>query len=105
MMRRIAVPGLAIACAACAAGGGYGAPATGTEPAAKPEEGSCDASAAQRYVGKPASVEAGSAILGESGARTLRWGPPRSVWTMDFRRDRVNVRYDDDMIITDVTCG
>jgi hypothetical protein len=47
----------------------------------------------------------GAAILRESGARTLRWGPPRTAWTMDYRQDRVNLRYDDNMKITEVSCG
>jgi hypothetical protein len=47
----------------------------------------------------------GTAILQESGAKLLRWGPPNSVWTMDYREDRVNIRYDENMTITYVTCG
>ena len=47
----------------------------------------------------------GKAILAESGAEVLRWGPPNSAWTMDYREDRVNVRYDDEMKITEITCG
>jgi len=35
----------------------------------------------------------------------LRWGPPRSAMTMDFRQDRVTVAYDDAMIITHIACG
>ena len=69
------------------------------------EPGSCDAAAVQSHIGHPASQEMGAAILAESGARTLRWGPPNSMWTMDYREDRVNVRYDRDMVITAVTCG
>ena len=40
-----------------------------------------------------------------TGARTLRWGPPRSAMTMDYRQDRVNVMYDDTYKSTQVTCG
>ena len=68
-------------------------------------EGSCDAAAAQGHIGHTASQGMGAAILQDSGARTLRWGPPDSAWTMDYRPDRVNVRYDRDMKITAVTCG
>ena len=35
----------------------------------------------------------------------LRWAPPRSAMTMDYRQDRVNVMYDDAYKITQVTCG
>ena len=50
-------------------------------------------------------AEMGAAILRESGARTLRWGPPRSAMTMDYRQDRVNIMYDDAYKITQVSCG
>ena len=59
----------------------------------------------QSYVGQQATGEVGEAILVASKAKTLRWGPPNSVWTMDYREDRVNVRYDERMTITAVTCG
>ncbi|WP_100260472.1 I78 family peptidase inhibitor [Qipengyuania seohaensis] len=69
------------------------------------DPGSCDAAAVQSHIGHEATSEMGAAILAESGARTLRWGPPESAWTMDYRTDRVNVRYDRDMKITAITCG
>lgn len=87
-----------LALAGCA--GSYASP----EPA-RPAPGICDAQAAQTYVGKKASGEVGTAILTSSKARSLRWGPPNSAWTMDYREDRVNVRYDDAMIITSIACG
>ena len=65
----------------------------------------CNAEAAQSHVGRNASQSNGEAILKDSGARTLRWGPPNAAWTMDLRQDRVNVRYDEKMKITDITCG
>lgn len=65
----------------------------------------CDAEAAQSFVGQKATAESGARIRGKTGARQLRWGPPDSAWTMDFRPDRVNVRYDRDMTITEITCG
>lgn len=77
-------------------------------PPAEPQErpiAKCDASAVQRFVGQSATQETGAAILAQSGAKSLRWGPPESMWTMDYREDRVNVRYDAVMVITTVTCG
>ncbi len=65
----------------------------------------CNAESAQAHIGHNATQAGGAVILKESGARTLRWGPPRSAWTMDYRQDRVNVRYDDAMKIIEVTCG
>jgi hypothetical protein len=65
----------------------------------------CKAEPAQYHIGHDATQAMGNAILKDSGARTLRWGPPNSAWTMDYREDRVNVRYDDKMKITGITCG
>lgn len=67
--------------------------------------GECDAGPVQYHVGGTATSEVGEAILTESGARRLRWGAPDSAWTMDYRTDRVNVRYDGTMTITEITCG
>ena len=79
---------------------------TGPSPVPPAETGGeCNAAAVQSHVGHKATAEMGAAILAESGARSLRWGPPNSAWTMAYRSDRVNVRYDESMTILDVTCG
>ena len=74
---------------------------TGTTPMAM----TCNAAPAQYHLGHDATQAMGAAVLKDSGARSLRWGPPNSAWTMDYREDRVNVRYDAGMKITEVTCG
>ncbi len=74
-------------------------------PPPRPGAMACNAEAAQYHVGHDATQAMGRAILKDSGARSLRWGPPNGAWTMDYREDRVNVRYDDKMKITEVTCG
>ena len=83
--------------------------ATYSDPAAPPDRPSadalCNAEAVQSHVGAMVTPEIGATILEESGAESLRWGPPNSVWTMDYRADRVNVRYDEEMMITEITCG
>ncbi|MDZ4138378.1 MAG: I78 family peptidase inhibitor [Erythrobacter sp.] len=100
-----AVIGLAaIGLAGCATYGADAAPDQATAPAA-PEPMMCNAEPAQYHIGHDATQAMGTAILKESGARTLRWGPPRSAWTMDYRQDRVNVQYDDQMKIIAITCG
>lgn len=68
-------------------------------------DASCDGSAVQYHIGHTASAEMGQAMLAESGARTLRWAPPRSAMTMDYRHDRLTVSYDDNMVIDRVSCG
>lgn len=87
-----------------AACGAAGDGVASTPPSAETAQ-MCDAAPAQYHIGHDATEAMGAAILKDSGARTLRWGPPRSAWTMDYRQDRVNVRYDDKMKIIDVTCG
>mgnify|MGYP005855221687 CR=1 len=65
----------------------------------------CNAAPAQYHVGQNATKALGEAIVKDSGARSFRWGPPNAAWTMDFRDDRVNVRYDAKMTIIEITCG
>ncbi len=74
-------------------------------PIEKPVQHRCQAEPVQSHVGHKATQAMGAAILRDSGAHTLRWGPPDSAWTMDYREDRVNVRYDRSMTITAITCG
>lgn len=65
----------------------------------------CNAAPAQYHVGHSATQSMGEAILKDAGARALRWGPPNAAWTMDYRQDRVNVQYDENMKIVKITCG
>ncbi|WP_120077679.1 I78 family peptidase inhibitor [Aurantiacibacter odishensis] len=71
------------------------------DPAAQ----ACDADAAQGLIGTMASSEVGARLLELTGARTLRWAPPRAALTMDYRSDRLTVYYDDDLRIERITCG
>lgn len=68
-------------------------------------EAECNLAAAERFIGQAASKDVGAQLLAASGARTLRWAPPRSALTMDYRPDRLTVSYDDAMIITEMTCA
>jgi hypothetical protein len=67
--------------------------------------GKCNAEPAQRFVGEKADVAHGHAIQQITGSELLRWAPPRSALTMDFREERVTIAYDDAMTITMITCG
>lgn len=67
--------------------------------------GECSNDALAQYVGQTATAELGAEMLRVSGARTLRWGPPGSAMTMDFRPDRLTVSYDEKMVITTARCG
>ncbi|HET6536592.1 MAG TPA: I78 family peptidase inhibitor [Sphingopyxis sp.] len=92
---------MAMPLAACTATG-----ATDQTPAGPATmESSCSADAVQSMIGQKVSGAVGEQILKATGASTLRWGPPRSAMTMDYRTDRVTVSYDDAMIITGISCG
>lgn len=68
-------------------------------------EGQCDATSLSSAVENLATSDLGAHLLAESGARSLRWIPPRSAVTMDYRSDRLNITYDDDYRITRIYCG
>lgn len=65
----------------------------------------CNADSVQSLLGQKATAEIGADALAKSGSRTLRWIPPNSAVTMDFRQDRLNIDYDDKMVITRIHCG
>ncbi|MGB3794724.1 MAG: I78 family peptidase inhibitor [Alteraurantiacibacter sp.] len=74
-------------------------------PNVREPAGECDAGTVQDHIGHRASAQSGATLQGTSDARTLRWVPPRTVVTMDYRPDRLTVTYDDDMMIEKITCG
>ena len=65
----------------------------------------CNAEPAQLFIGPKADAASGLAIRQATGADEVRWGPPRTPMTMEFKQGRVTVAYDDAMNITAVTCG
>ncbi len=75
------------------------------EPVRMGADGSCNADSVQDRIGQGATAELGAQLLAATGARTLRWAPPRSAMTMDFRPDRLTVSYDDNMAIDRIICG
>ncbi len=79
-------------------------PPPGDPPVSGEPEGSCRAEPGQRFVGMKATAEVGAQMLAATGAKTLRWVPPRSAVTMDFNPSRLTVSYDDNSMITTVAC-
>lgn len=79
--------------------------ATTGEPSRDRITGECKPEPGQAFVGQTASAEVGAQLLKATGAARLRWGPPRSAMTMDYRPDRLTVSYDDDLVIDRVSCG
>lgn len=80
-------------------------PASQPAPVTPPAEAACSNDPLPAFVGRKASEAVGAEMLAASGARALRWVPPRTAVTMDFRADRLTVSYDDDMLITRASCG
>lgn len=78
-------------------------PAAAELPTAPADE--CNATAAQVHLGQKATGELGVELLRQTAARVLRWVPPRTAVTMDYRADRVTVGYDDDYTIVRISCG
>ena len=71
-----------------------------------PEQGfGCQADTVQYAIGQIATAQLGGKLAKESGAELLRWIPPRTAVTMDYRAERLNISYDDDMRVTLISCG
>ena len=96
-MRALALVAAALGVTACTT-------TTAAEDPSDDLQGPCRAEPAQSMIGTKATTEAGAELLRLTHARTLRWVPPRTAVTMDFRPDRLTVSYDDDMIITRISC-
>jgi len=74
-------------------------------PIAQSPPGACNADAAQSLLGQKATLDMGGKLQAMTGAKTVRWVPPRTAVTMDFRADRLTVSYDDDYVIDRISCG
>ena len=100
-MMRFTIFPIALAAAACATS----SPPTGGLEAPDAPPAACNATEAQQFIGRKATSSLGTSVLDMTDARRLRWGAPDSVFTMDYREDRVNVIYDEQGIITRIYCG
>jgi hypothetical protein len=56
-------------------------------------------------LGQQATSETGAVIMRASHAAVLRWAPPGSMLTMDYREDRVTVHLDAAGKVTEIKCG
>ncbi len=79
--------------------------ACATAPRPRAPQGACNDEAALRFLGQTATGELGWKMMAATGAKTLRWVPPRTAVTMDFSPDRLTVSYDDDYRILTATCS
>ncbi len=74
-------------------------------PAAEAGGFECDAAPAQYAIGKKTSTALAQELMAKSGASVLRWIPPRTAVTMDYSSVRLNISYDDNMVIDRISCG
>jgi len=65
----------------------------------------CDAGNTSQYVGQLGTADTGAAIMRTTKAAVLRWAPPNTMLTMDYREDRVTVWVDEATKITKIRCG
>ena len=101
MQRTITSLIVILALAGCSAGSSQ----QGPDMAAPAPVEECDASNAQEFVGERATQELGQILMERTGAQILRWGPPNSAMTMDYRVERLTVSYDQNMVIEMISCG
>ena len=84
--------------------------ATASAPEAMPVHGvtpghKCQASGTDHFIGQRGSRNTGAAVKRATKAAVLRWSPPNTMLTMDYREDRVTVWVDENRKITKVRCG
>lgn len=65
----------------------------------------CDAASSQSLIGQKATKELGERVVKNSGAQVFRWLAPGMAVTMEYSPVRVNVTYDEKMIVTSINCG
>lgn len=100
MRSLLAIASLALA--ACSTVPADNAPPPANEAAAGQ---ACSGEGLDQFVGRGRSAETESALLGQSGAKAVRWVPKGTMITMEFREDRVTAWLDANNRIERVNCG
>ena len=65
----------------------------------------CNAAKVQSMIGRTATAELGTEAVRLAGARSMRRIQPDSVYTMDYRPDRLNIHVDARGRVTKINCG
>jgi hypothetical protein len=65
----------------------------------------CDSKKVARYVGKRFTAVLAEQMRKDSGAAIVRTGPKDSPVTMDYVAARLNIFYDDAVVIAIISCG
>lgn len=98
-MRRM-LPLVPALLAACASNAPANPPIHGVTPGQK-----CTTARTAQFIGRIRTASTGNAIKRASHAAVLRWSPPNTMLTMDYREDRVTVWVDSSKMITHIRCG
>jgi len=77
----------------------------GTDQVPVAGEAACEAAAVQDMVGRQRSDAVGAEAMRRSGAKALRWLEPDSMYTQDYREDRLNIHVDARGRIERLRCG
>jgi Peptidase inhibitor I78 family len=68
-------------------------------------ERECNATSVQYALGKKSSPALAQELMAKAGASILRMIPPRTAVTMDYNPVRLNISFDDAMVIDRISCG
>lgn len=71
----------------------------------RPAGDTCQGAPGQAYIGRTATAEVGAQLLAATRSREIRWVPPGTMVTMDYKYGRLTVSYDEAMKIVTVSCG
>lgn len=106
-LKSLSTIGGALLLAGCTAMTQSNAPREPAPPPPRVTEGgdACGAGRVQDRVGRHYDESLGDSIRSESGAGVLRVMRPGEAHTLEYRGDRLNVRLDEDGVITDIGCG
>jgi hypothetical protein len=74
-------------------------------PGPKPDAGLCNAAAARRLAGRPATEELATEALALTGARQVRLIHPGMMVTMDYSPDRLTIHVGPDGRVERLACG
>ncbi len=67
--------------------------------------GTCSSNGLDRFIGQSATADTEAQMKAASGAKVVRMVGPDMAVTMDFRPDRLTVRYDANRRIISAACG
>jgi hypothetical protein len=65
----------------------------------------CRTAGTARFIGQRETSQLRAAIKRATRAAVLRWAPPGTMLTMDYREDRVTVYLGPDRKVTKINCG